>query len=599
MVMSAFFKAALRSIKQNTAKLISLSFIIFLGIAFVSGLGTLAPTIEDSFAQQLQEHNVADIIVKSTSENGFSKEEIESFRAHPAVSMAESSTVIDLFLFQKYTRIYILPDTPAQISTLTIEGAYPSADNEILAERASDSTEEHFIGEEISLYGYTAKIVGIASNPLIFERTGEPCLTNTEATLQQIFYVPKALLPVDMPITDIHLRLPLADRDLFSSEYHQAVSQNIAQLKQDIGSDYAYLTLNENKSFAMLRSYCDKVSIIALIFPVFFIAVAALVVLTSMTRMVEEERSTIGCCKSLGIGDGKIIFKYTFIAAFCCIVSSALAMAVGFFLLPRVIYPAFDILFFLPQMSALIAPMEAILSFLCMFIVVCSVTGYVTAKELRAQPALLLIPKAPKAGKTIFLEKIPLLWNRLSFRFKSCFRNIFRNKKHFFMTVISVAGSTALVFAGFALLDVSESMTEGIYAGLKDSLIPIAILVIAFALLLCVFVIYNLTNMNIAERKREIATLMVLGYHQREVAGYIYREILIMAIIGIVFGIALGCILIHFVFTYLEFGALASVKWYSYLASGALVVSFIAIVDLLLLPKLRKLDMTASLKSVD
>ena len=127
----------------------------------------------------------------------------------------------------------------------------------------------------------------------------------------------------------------------------------------------------------------------------------------------------------------------------------------------------------------------------------------------------------------------------------------------------------------------------------------ISFVVILFAAALCVLVVYNLTNMNIGERKREIATLKVLGYRAGEVAGYIYREVFIMALFGIILGIPLGYGFLSFVFAYMDFGTMSVVQWQTYLYSVLLVVVFVALVDLLLARKIRKIDMNASLKSVE
>ncbi len=147
-----------------------------------------------------------------------------------------------------------------------------------------------------------------------------------------------------------------------------------------------------------------------------------------------------------------------------------------------------------------------------------------------------------------------------------------------------------------------SARTKTLLRGLRRNtakLLSVAVVVMAFALLLCVFVIYNLTNMNTGERMREIATLKVLGYTEREVAAYIYREILVMAIIGTILGVAAGCGLICFVLAYLDFGSFADVAWWSYLLSAVLVLVFVGIVDLLLMPKIRSVGMTESLKSVE
>ena len=372
--------------------------------------------------------------------------------------------------------------------------------------------------------------------------------------------------------------------------------ETASALSAELGEGFTVLTLQENKSVATAESYCEKVSVIAAVFPVFFILVAALVVMTTMTRMIEEERAIIGCLRSLGAGDGKILFKYLFMAAVCCIVAAALGFALGLTALPAAILPAFDTVFFLSAAAGALHPLMGIVSAAAMFAVVLAVTAGVCKGRLREQPAQLLVPRAPKPGKRILLERVRFVWDRLSFKYKSSIRNIFRYKKHLVMTVVSVAGSTALAFAGFGLWNVSEAVDGGTFAGFQDSLKPISFVVIAFALLLCVFVIYNLTNMNIGERKREIATLAVLGYRGREILGYIYREIMMMAA-GAALGVGLGCALVQCVLVYLDFGSLADVQRYSYLASFFLVLLFAGVTDLLLSRKILRIDMAESLKA--
>ena len=168
------------------------------------------------------------------------------------------------------------------------------------------------------------------------------------------------------------------------------------------------------------------------------------------------------------------------------------------------------------------------------------------------------------------------------------------------MTVFSVAGSTALVLAGFGLLDVSRS--DGLafdVSMVADSMSLIAAVIIVFAVALCILVIFNLTNMNIGERKREIATLKVLGYRDFEVSGYIFREIFVMAVFGVIIGLPLGYGLMAFVFEYLDFGSVYDVKFLSYVFASLLVVVVIGVVDWMLHYKIKKINMTESLKTVE
>lgn len=434
---------------------------------------------------------------------------------------------------------------------------------------------------------------------MIFDRLGEPSSSDGE-TLGRIVYFSSEFSALSFPVTDIYIRLNgLEERDFFSDGYLEYAASRAELVQAEAGENVAALTLKENKSYMTADSYCEKVSAIAFVFPAFFILVAALVVMTTMTRMIEEERATIGCMLSLGAGDGKIMFKYLFMASVCCLFAGAAGFAVGLTVLPAVILPVFDSVFFMPALTGTVHPLLGLVSFAAMAAVVLAVTAFVCKNRLQEQPANLLIAKAPKPGKKIFLERIGFFWKRLSFKYKSSIRNIFRYKKHLAMTIVSVAGATALVFAGFALLNVANSMHSGSFAGFEDSLKPISVAIIIFALLLCGFVIYNLTNMNIGERKREIATLDVLGYRKGEILGYIYREIMLMAAFGALVGVGLGCILVQAVLSYLDFGSLADAEWYSYLASFALVLVFTGGTDLLLSPKILGVDMASSLKAND
>ena len=270
-------------------------------------------------------------------------------------------------------------------------------------------------------------------------------------------------------------------------------------------------------------------------------------------------------------------------------------------IIPRIVYEAFNVLYYMPKMTNAIELTMGLFAALIILIVLISISIYVSLKSLKEKPAELLIYKAPIKGRKILLERIPFIWKRLSFKYKSTLRNIFRYRTRLIMTLVSVAGSTLLVMAGCGLFDTAESGgidLPGI-SSLGDTISTLSITIVAFAALLCVLVIYNLTNMNIQERNREIATLKVLGYKEGEVRGYIYREVLIMGIMGIVLGIPLGVLFLHIVFTSLEFGSIESIHFFTYLIVFGFVLLFILIVDLLLAKKIDKVDMNDSLKTLE
>ena len=166
-------------------------------------------------------------------------------------------------------------------------------------------------------------------------------------------------------------------------------------------------------------------------------------------------------------------------------------------------------------------------------------------------------------------------------------------KSRFLMTVVSVIGSTVLVFAGMGLLDCAR-LRENAFA-----ISAVAILVLVFSAVLCALVVYNLTNINVSERKREIATLMVLGYHDKEVTGYIYREIYIMSLIGALLGVPLGVAFLDIVLGLIDFGTLSDINWWTYVLTPLLTMSFSFISTRLLRKKIVKTDMNASLKSLE
>lgn len=619
--MKAYTKTIYRSIKHNLGRIISIVFIIMIGITCYAGIGTLSSTLKTSFNEFFNSISLSDLNIKSSDEEnpGFQSEDLLSFKNDAKVESILPFTSFDFDSFGYNTRLYLFENTMnferMNLNKLElIEGKYPSESNEVLIEQSSNNIlNDYQVGDEIKInlfdalgisYTIKARVSGIVQNPLVFSKDGDVNLI-TQEPLELMIYSHKSLLPSliaeSIPITDIYLKLKNNEpHNYFSSKYKEFIEENVSYFEERFkDKKYAYLSISENVSFIIMNEYCDKVDIIGIVIPIFFVIVAALVVLTTMSRMIDEDRSEIACYSSLGVSNAKIRFKYMFFCGVFTVLGSILGMTLGLTLLPTIIYPGFKAILFLPPRIWYVNVIPGIIATLIITIVSMSITFYAINKDLKVNPSELMLPKSPKVGKKIWLEKIPPIWKKLPFRFKSSFRNIFRNKKHLIMTVISVAGSTMIVMAGFSLLDVVNYSSDVSVEGLKDTITPISVLIIILALLLTIFVIYNLTNMNIGERIREIATLDVLGYHDNEVCMYIYREISLMATMGIILGIPLGTLLIWFLLEYLNFGSVLDVRWYTYFVSAGLVVFFILIVDLLLIKKIIKIDMTTSLKSVD
>ncbi|NLI90597.1 MAG: FtsX-like permease family protein [Epulopiscium sp.] len=556
-------------------------------------------------------------------------------------------------------------------------------------------------------------------------------------------------------------------------------------------SKWYVLDRDSNISYASFSANVTKVGAIAKVFPVFFLLVAALVALTTMTRMVEEERTQIGTLKALGYTKTVIMSKYIIYCGIASLLGSIIGLFAGFKILPNVIWGAYENMYILPQLYVEVSWSLALGLSLLAIASTMLATISAASNVLKEKPATLMLPRAPKAGKRIFLERIGFIWNRMKFTHKATARNLIRYKKHFFMTVIGISGCTALIVAGFGIKDsigdiantqfneifkydlmivkddsnkedkvledflnnpnkskgylelsredgkieskedsydvtimvakdtdrlkefielrdrenqnnllfdessviiaeklaeeldvklgdsvtllnsedenadfkitgitenyvgsyiyisnrlynksfkeellydnllvkspVSElskqenllneilssdivisaefkSQTKETYDNLLGSINYIVIVLILAAGGLAIIVLYNLTNINIEERRKELATLKVLGFHEKEVAAYIYRETTILSIIGTIVGLGLGKLLHSFVIMKgesvdLMFGR--SISTFSYIISAVITIIFTLIVDLIMYKKLKNIEMVDSMKAID
>ena len=544
-----------------------------------------------------------------------------------------------------------------------------------------------------------------------------------------------------------------------------------------------------NVGYASFEGDCDRMESLSTVFPTMFFLVAARVALTTMTRMVDEERGVIGAYKALGYGRMRIASKYLIYAAVPSVLGSLFGIVLGNQTLPRICWSAYLMMYRGPSLLVVHQPVFNTIG--CVASAACTLgaTAFACRSELRETPASLLQPKAPKAGKRIFLEYIRPLWKRLKFTQKVTCRNLFLYKRRLFMTIVGIAGATGLLLTGFGIKDsvsgivekqyseiylydtivslkdneVSDGAREildgdsfdgwmtvmkkstdlmagdasysgyvlvpenaedlGTYINLRDrktgesveftegsvlvteklagllgvdvggtitienesgrrvdftvtgivenyvyhylyispelyesemnepfepseidavcvetdgeareaiaaqlqeqegvatagftedtrasfddlveSLNSIILVIIFCAGALAFVVLYNLTNINVTERQRELATIKVLGFRDGEVAGYIYRETSLLTILGCAVGLAFGVLMHSFVIQTVEvdmvmFGR--TVEPLSFVYSALLTLLFAVIVDLVMYPKLKKIDMVESLKSVD
>lgn len=581
-------------IGHNKGRFLAMLFIIMVGICFITGVGGITPKLENSVSAYYEKQNLPDLDLKSKNVTGFSAEEINQVRRSDHVDSITALTQIDDPSGR--TRVYIYPFDSDVNHVKLLRGRLPQALDEVVVEQPSDKMRSRKIGDSITVSGQKFHIVGIVQNPLFLSKNGDINIRNRKY-LNTVVYFYDAYNPfAGMTVTtDIYVKFDNVP-SYFDKGYKSSVAADVKSLQKDFDEEqYSYVTMQKNIGYASVREIGDKINVIALAFPLFFILIVLLVTLTNMSQLVDEERKNIGCLVSLGYSTGRIVSKYVLFALISTGIGVAAGLLTGVLLLPDMIYQAFNMIIFLPVRSSNVDLTLGLLSAGLMVAAVFLVTFFISFRTSSETPAHLFRPKTLKPGKKIFMERIRPLWSRLSFRYKSTWRNIFRFRGRFWMIVLSVAGSTLLVMGGLGLYDasVAEKLSN------MDTMRAISVAVICFALLLSILVLYNITTMNIGERQREIATLEVLGYQLQEVDGFIYREIVIMATIGILLGIPAGMVFLNRIFVMMDFSKLSDVKWYSYVLAFVISEVFVILVVLMTRKQIRRVDMNDSLKSVE
>jgi len=578
----------------------------------------------------------------------------------------------------------------------------------------------------------------------------------------------------------------LADAWVELEEGRQELRDARKTLDDMTAPDVFALGRTTNGGYLALDSNSDIVEGVSAVFPAFFLLIAALVCITTMTRMVDEERTQIGTLKALGYGSRSIIGKYLAYAGSAAIIGCGVGVVAGSVVFPLILWEAYQIIMFLGDYFLLRMNWGLCLAVVGVYTAVTLlVTWYCCRLSLREVPAELVRPKPPTTGKSILLEKLPF-WNRISFLNKVMLRNIFRYRQRLFMMLVGIGGCTALLLTGFGLRDsiaeladyqfeeiilydyevrFSEALDEtsqaafiqafnkdtdkilfyhqssmeldhndrvmdvnfiaageeiaefiDFHAGKKSLSMPgdgealisvgmaarmdisvgdtitlrdtdmrelslrvsgifdnnvytyvvttprtvqqqwraepdvqmacvyasegtdvhelgaemsqqdgvmsvtvnadvqqsvgkmlealdlVVITVVICAALLAVIVLYNLTNINITERLREIATIKVLGFHAGETAAYVFKENLLLSATGSLLGLVGGVFLLEFVISKVQ----VDIVWItarsmpmSYVWSVVITMLSACLVDFVLYFKLKKINMAEALKSVE
>ena len=243
----------------------------------------------------------------------------------------------------------------------------------------------------------------------------------------------------------------------------ETIDKEEKDLREIKSPQWFFETRSQNQGYAIYKGDAQSMAGMASIFPIIFFLVAALVSLTTMTRMIDDERILIGTFKSLGYSDKKIAWRYLSYSISATLGGSVLGVFLGFKVLPKIVWDAYSHQYSVPDPSLRFHWLFAFLSIVTMLLITTVVTYLTIRKNLKDTTSELLLQKSPPSGKRIFLEKLTFIWGKLSFSQKVTQRNIFLDKKRMTMTIIGVVGSTALLVTGFSLRSSANHFPEQQY----------------------------------------------------------------------------------------------------------------------------------------
>ena len=300
-------------------------------------------------------------------------------------------------------------------------------------------------------------------------------------TLNQLSSAKSQLEPLKQEIQTAETELN-SKKTEFSTKISEAEIKLIdakEQVNKIEHANWYILDRNQNSGYVSFVQDTQSIDSLSIVFPIVFFAIAILVSLTSMTRMVEEDRTELGTLKSLGYNKAQIMFKYILYSSLACIIGGVIGIIIGLQLIPRVIWMMYSMMYTIPEFVVGLNSEHSSSGLALIYICIVGATIYAVARDLREKPANLLRPKAPKIGKRVLLERIKFIWKRLNFSQKVTIRNIFRYKKRFLMTIIGIFGCTSLILTGFGIKDSISAILPNQYekvflydfqVGLKTSL---------------------------------------------------------------------------------------------------------------------------------
>ncbi len=467
-------RTTFREIKNSLGRYLAILAIVALGVGFFSGIKVTKEAMVTTLQEDLVNKNFFDYRILSSSL--LDDELVNKFDSLEDVAIAEGSIQTDVIV--KDTSDEVVLTAHSITSSLNkvelVDGRMPENSNECIVDanqgiyRIGDTITISENNDALSKFlfehdEYT--VVGIAHSPLYlnFER-GSTKLLNGK--LSGFFYIPKEGFAID-GYSEIYLCLT-ENYDLYSDAYEDYLDETENAITSTAPENSYVLTRNTNIGYVCFENDVNIVNSIAAVFPLFFFMVAALVCITTMNRMVEEQRTQIGTLKALGYSNSSIIGKYIFYSGSAAIIGAVFGFMAGTYIFPVVIWEVYRIMYSFNNVVVYVFNTSlAIISLIVALL--CSIGATILScyHELSSVAAELMRPKAPKSGKRILLERIPFIWKRLKFLYKVSIRNVLRYKKRFFMMILGISGCTALLVAGFGIKDSISNLVPKQYGEIQ------------------------------------------------------------------------------------------------------------------------------------
>ncbi|MCI6107306.1 MAG: FtsX-like permease family protein [Candidatus Faecimonas sp.] len=465
--MKKLLKETIVCMVKTSKRFISILVIVLLGVGFFAGIRAVAPDMKNTLDDYYEKTNMYDIYIASNY--GIREDIIDKLQKKYDIEAVYNFDAITTKKEDYATKI-ISYDKNNQINTpKLVKGKMPEAIDEVVID--NHYRNEIKMGDKLTIdseliKNNTVTVTGYVESPLYI--SAERDSTNLlSGTIDYYLYMndDNIISPVK---TAAYIKLN-TDESRFSKKYEEIVKTAKKDIKKTLKEEkqtdekWYVLDIDSNAGFYQYEQDTQRIDNVAKVFPLVFFIVAVLICLTTMTRMVEEERSQIGTLKALGYSDISIMFKYILYAALATIIGSMIGVAIGYRILPDLCFEMYKNMYRLGNIKLSYYSSLTFQGMMIALLCTLGATIYTCRKTLKESPANLLRPVAPPPGKRVLLERIKLVWNHLSFSYKVTVRNVFRYKKRFLMTIIGIAGCTGLILAGFGLKDCIVKMVPHQY----------------------------------------------------------------------------------------------------------------------------------------